>query len=267
MRFQSLATSLLVAALCILLGACHSAKVLIPPNLRPVHDTSPNLAQAKKALQDATPCCSSFADFSYQNLLPWRPRKFKLGKGSLVADLDGTRSYFLAFSLPPEVKMPYRIGLKSELSGRWLKDSYLFAPTVVLLDSAFQPIKSKDVNLCEYMGWSSDSSGAYGSVTVDDPKARYLVVYSSAQQQNDATYWEQSPAAFSADATSNAVSMASNGNFKVPHGPNGTIWVGLITRTYANAVNNGICSKPADGPGLLHSLRAALPLHWGGSGS
>jgi len=254
----------LVAALCIMLGACHTARKLLPPNLRPVQDTGQTLAQAKKALEDATPCCGSFADFSYQNLLPWRPKKFKLGDGSLVADLNGTRSYFLAFSLPTDVKLPYRIGLKSELSGRWLKDSYLFAPTAVLLDDAFQPVETRDVNLCEYMGWSNDSSGAFGSVTVSTPKARYLVIYSSAQQQSGNTYWEQSPAAFSVDTSNN---MISNGSFTVPHGPNGTIWVGLMTKSYADAVDHGICGKPTPGPGLLHTLRTALPVHWSGNGS
>ncbi|MDO1528030.1 MalM family protein [Fulvimonas sp. R45] len=260
---RPLATALLIAAIA-LLGACHSAKVLLPPNLRPVQDTRLTLEQARQALQDATPCCGSFADFSYQNLLPWRPKKFHLGNGSMVADLNGVRSYFLAFSLPTDVKLPYRIGVKSDLNGRWLKESYLFAPTAVLLDDAFQPLDSHDVTLCEYMGWSSDTSGAFGSVTVSDPKARYLVVYSSAQQQAGATYWEQSPASFSVDTPTN---MVSNGSFKVPHGPDGTLWVGLMTKSYAEAVDHGICGKPAEGQGLLHTLRTALPVHWSRSGS
>jgi len=263
MRYRPFAIALLVAA-CTVLGACHSAKALLPPNLRPAQDTGITIAKARQALQDATPCCSSFADFSYQTLLPWRPKKFKLGSGSLVADLNGTRSYFLAFSLPPDVKLPYRIGLKSELNGHWLKDSYLFAPTVVLLDDAFQPIDTQNVNLCEYMGWSSASSGAFGSVTVSSPKARYLVVYSSAQQQSGNTYWEQSPAAFSVDTPAN---MVSNGSFTVPHGPNGTVWVGLMTKGYAEAVDHGVCGKPPQGQGVLHTLRTALPVHWSRSSS
>lgn len=262
--FRRLPLASLLIALALLLGACHSVKVLVPPNLRAPADTGNALAQAKQRLQQATPCCSSFADFSYQAPLPWRPKEFELGNGSMVANLNGVRSYFLAFRLPDDAKLPYRIALKSELNGRWLHSSYLFAPTTVLLDAAFQPIDTQDVRLCEYMGWSSNSTGAFGSVKVDNAKARYLVVYSSADQQAGNTYWEQSPAAFSAETP---VQMTSAGTFKIPHGPDGTVWVGLMNKSFAKAVDNGICDKAAAGAGVLSTLRTALPTHWSGTGS
>ena len=254
----------LLLALTLLLGACHSVKVLVPPNLRAPTDSGNALQQAKQRLQQATPCCGSFADFSYQTPLPWRPKKFDLGPGSMVASLNGVRSYFLAFHLPADVKLPYQIALKSDLNGRWLHSSYLFAPTTVLLDAAFQPIDSQDVPLCEYMGWSSATTGAFGAVKVSSDKARYLVVYSSADQQASDTYWEQSPATFSAEAP---VRMTSNGSFRIPHGPDGTVWIGLMNDTYAKAVDNGICDKAPQGKGLLNTLRTALPTHWSRSGT
>ncbi|PWK87631.1 MalM family protein [Fulvimonas soli] len=251
-------------ALALLLGACHSVKVLVPPNLRPPTDTGNALEQAKQRLQQATPCCGSFADFSYQTQLPWHPKKFELGSDGQVASLNGVRSYFLAFSLPPDVRRPYQIALKSDLNGRWLHSSYLFAPTVVLLDEAFQPIDSQDVQLCEYMGWSDASSGAFGHVTVESDKARYLVIYSSDKQQAGDTYWEQSPASFSAEAP---VQMNSKGSFRIPHGPDGTLWVGLMSHSYQKAVDNAICDKAAQGNGVLNTLRSALPMPWSRSGS
>lgn len=253
-----------LAILTLLLGACHSVKALVPPNLRAPTDTGNALAQAKQLLAQATPCCDSFADFSYQTPLPWRPKKFRLGPGSMVVNLNGVRSYFLAFHLPVDVKLPYRIGLKSELNGRWLHSSYLFAPTAVLLDAAFQPIDSQDIRLCEYMGWSSATTGAFGALKVTSDKARYLVVYSSANQQSSDTYWEQSPAAFSAESP---VQMTSNGSFRIPHGPDGTIWIGMMSESYAKAVDNGICDKAPPGEGLLNTLRTALPTHWSRSGT
>lgn len=255
---------ILVLAFTLLLGACHSVKGLVPPNLRPPTDTGNALEQARQKLQQATPCCGSFADFSYHTPLPWRPKKFELGSGSSVANLNGVRSYFLAFRLPADVKLPYRVALKSELNGRWLHSSYLFAPTTVLLDAAFQPIDSQDIKLCEYMGWSSASTGAFGSVKVSSDKARYLVVYSSAQQQTSDTYWEQSPATFSAEAP---VKMASNGSFRIPHGPDGNVWIGLMNKTYAKAVDNAICGQAPKGDGLLNTWRTALPTPWSRSGS
>ncbi|WP_430388585.1 MalM family protein [Dyella sp. 20L07] len=255
-RHRPIVAIALVAAT-MLAGGCHSVKQLVPPNLRPPEDASNSLDQAKKSLQQATPCCSTFADFSFQNSLPWQPRKFTLGPGSMVANLNGERSYFLSFALPRETSYPYSIAFKSELNGRWLRASYLFAPTIVVLDEAFQPISSQDVGLCEHMGWTDETTGAFGSIEVTDKRARYLVLYSSAKQQSGSTYWEQSPAAFSAEAP---VKMAAAGTFKVPHGPDGTVWVGLMDKTYKAAVDNAICAKPAQGNGVLSTLRDAIPL-------
>ncbi|WP_266169625.1 MalM family protein [Dyella subtropica] len=249
--------ALLLLSLTLPLGACHTAKILVPPNLRPPEESSTALDQAKAALQQATPCCSSFADFSFQTTLPWSPKPFELGPGSMVASLNGERSYFLSFRLPADTKLPYRVGLKSELNGRWLRASYLFAPTVTLLDEAFQPISTEDVGLCEHMGWTSESTGAFGSVKVTSKQARYLVLYSSAKQQAGSTYWEQSPAAFSAEAP---VKMAAAGNFRIPHGPDGSVWIGLMNKTYADAVDNAICAKAQKGEGVLNTLRTALPV-------
>lgn len=265
-RFPSLPLAL---AATLLLAGCHTVKdlvptSLVPPNLRAPDNTDDPLKQAQQRLQQATPCCTSFADFSYQDLLPWQPRSFTLGSGSSVANINGTHSYFLAFRLPEGAKLPYRVAFKSDLNGRWLKASYLFAPTVVLLDSGFQPIGSSDIPLCEHMGWSDATSGAFGSFTVDSKQARYLLVYSSADQQTGKTYWEQSPAAFSSKAT---LDMSSSGTFSVPHGPDGTVWVGMMNTTYARAVDNAICKKPQKGDGVLNTLRSSLPLPWSSSSS
>ena len=247
----------LLALSILTLGGCHGVKELVPPNLRPPEESSSALDQAKAALQQATPCCSSFADFSYQTLLPWRPKRFDLGPGSMVASINGERSYFLSFRLPPDSKLPYRIAIKSELNGRWLRASYLFAPTVTLLDEGFQPISSEDISLCEHMGWTSETTGAFGSVKVTSKQARYLVLYSSAKQQADSTYWEQSPAAFSAEAP---VKMATAGSFRIPHGPDGTVWVGLMNKTFEDAVDSAICGKAPKCEGVLNTLRTALPV-------
>lgn len=258
-----LLASILIVAL--VLGGCHSVTMLIPPNLRPPSENSADaLDLARQKLQQATPCCNSFADFSYRNLLPWQPEKFVLGSGSMVANLNGTPSYFLAFRLPTGVKLPYRVALKSELNGRWLHSSYLFAPTIVLLDAGFQSIHSQDVGLCEHMGWSDETTGAFGDITISQPRARYLLVYSSAKQQSGKTYWEQSPASFSTKAT---LDMNSAGSFSIPHGPNGTLWIGMMNTTYAKAVDNAICKKAPEGDGVLNTLRTVLPLPWSNNDS
>lgn len=252
-------------ALVLLLAGCHSAKVLIPPNLRPpTEDSGKTLTLARQQLLQASPCCSSFADFSYRSMLPWQPQKFTLGSGSMVANLNGTHSYFLAFRLPSDVKLPYQVAVKSELNGRWLQASYLFAPTIVLLDEGFQPIHAEDVGLCEHMGWSDETSGAFGSLMISDPKARYLLVYSSAEQQSGKTYWEQSPASIS-NTTAATLQMNAAGSFSIPHGPDGSLWVGMMNKTYEKTIESAICKKAPQGDGLLNTLRSALPLPWNSS--
>jgi maltose operon periplasmic protein len=252
-------------ALTVFLAGCHNAKVLIPPNLRPPAENSADaLNQARQQLLQATPCCSSFADFSYRAALPWQPAKFRLGVGSMVANLNGAHSYFLAFRLPVDVKLPYQVAVKSELNGRWLHASYLFAPTVVLLDEGFQPIRSEDIGLCEHMGWSDETTGAFGSIKVSDPGARYLLVYSSAEQQSGKTYWEQSPASLS-NTTAATLNMNSAGSFSIPHGPDGSLWIGMMNKTYQKTIESAICKKAPAGDGVLNTLRTALPLPWSSS--
>jgi maltose operon periplasmic protein len=257
-RFPATVAALVLV---VLLAGCHTAKVLIPPNLRPPSEnTGDALKLAQQQLLQATPCCSSFADFSYRSMLPWQPEKFTLGSGSMVANLNGTHSYFLAFRLPADVKLPYQVAMKSELNGRWLHASYLFAPTVVLLDEGFQPIRSVDIGLCEHMGWSDETTGAFGSVSVDEPQARYLLVYSSADQQSGKTYWEQSPASIT--TTTATLKMNPTGSFSIPHGPDGSLWVGMMNKTYKKTIDNAICKKAEKGDGVLNTLRTALPLPW-----
>ena len=197
-------------------------------------------------------------------MLPWQPQKFTLGDGSMVANLNGAHSYFLAFRLPVDVKLPYQVAVKSELNGRWLHASYLFAPTMVLLDEGFQPIHSEDIGLCEHMGWSDETTGAFGSLKITDPKARYLLVYSSAEQQSGKTYWEQSPASIS-NSSAATLQMNSTGSFSIPHGPDGALWVGMMNKTYKKTIDSAICKKASEGDGLLNTLRTALPLPWSNS--
>lgn len=260
-RSGQLAKLAAICALLIALGGCHAAKVLIPPNLRPAENTEAARKVANQALQSATPCCTTLADFSYRTMLPWQPKRFTLGPGSMVANLDGTHSYFLAFRLPVGTELPYRIAVKSDLNGRWLHSSYLFSPTMIVLDAGFQPILKKDLQLCEHMGWSSETTGAFGSLDVTQAQARYLLVYSSAAQQAGSTYWEQSPASFSTSAT---LQMGSTGSFRVPHGPDGTIWIGMMDKVYSDAIDSAICKKPTSGDGVIKTLQETIPpVPWG----
>lgn len=216
-----------------------------------------SLNHSRQALATADLCCTRFSQFDFSQPLPSHLKRFVIGPKRSAADFGGSRSWFLAFRLPDGESLPYDVLFKSTLTGRWLHYSYLFAPSVVVLDAAYRPLRIRDIQLCEYMGWTKSTSGAFGHFTVKDPAARYLVVYTSGDQLSSSTYWEQSPTAFSAQSP---VQMASAGSFQIPHGPNGTVYVGKLTDQYRKTVDDAICGKPdtSDNLGLIPELRNML---------
>lgn len=216
-------------------------------------------------LQDATPCCHAWADLPFNNPLPDEPRAFTIDGFSPVAILDDEPTHFLAFVLP-QSKKPYRVVFQTQPSARHLGNSFLLAPTVTVLNADYEPISRTDVALCVYINWRPSMSGGFGAVRIGNPNARYLVVTTSKKQLGATTYWAQSPTSFSSVNVPSAAALASikpptpvtAGNFDVPHGPEGTLYVGRMTPDYAAAVDNGLCGKPQAGPGLLPELRRSF---------
>lgn len=222
--------------LTMLLAACAHAPLTAsaPP---------PSRDEALKQLQADTPCCKSWSELPFHQALPKSPHDFEFEAGSPVAELDGQRTHYLTFVLP-QFHEPYRILFRARPSARHLGSSYLFAPTVTLLDAQFNPLHSEDVKLCEYIGWRPSLSGAFGSVTVDNARAKYLVITSSAAQLKASTYWEQSPTGFSSGV---AQPPSSSGSFTIPHGPDGDLAVGKLTHSYRSTLDNAICAAPKQG--------------------
>lgn len=203
----------------------------------------PSREDALKQLQADTPCCKSWSELPFHHALPKKPREYSIEASSPVAELDEQHTHYLTFVLPAFDK-PYRVLFRARPSARHLGSSYLFAPTATLLDAKFQPLRSEDVKLCEYIGWRPSLSGAFGSLAVDDARAKYLVLTTSAAQLKDSTYWEQSPAGFSSDVSA---PPSSSGSFTIPHGPDGELAVGKLTHSYRRAVDNALCARPKQG--------------------
>ncbi|MER3546275.1 MAG: hypothetical protein C4338_01235 [Rhodanobacteraceae bacterium] len=240
-----------------LLSACaHPVKLpLVPVALPSLAATPPpSRDEALKKLQSATPCCKAWNELPFKTALPDKPVDYVFDAHSPVAELDGQRTHFLTFVLP-DYRQPYRVLFKAEPSARHLQSSYLFAPTITVLDAQFNPLRSEDVKLCEYIGWRPGLSGAFGSFTVDDKDAKYLVITTSPAQLKASTYWEQSPAGFT---SAMLPSPASAGSFSIRHGPDGPLSVGLPTSAYESAVENAVCGKPKAAAGLLPQLRQSV---------
>jgi hypothetical protein len=249
-------------AIASLAGCSHAVRIPLPEfdNTPP-----PSRKAALQRLKDATPCCHAWADLPFHDALPDQPREFTVDKFTPVADIAGERTHFITFVLP-KFKQPYRVVFQAQPSARHLGNSFLFAPTVTLLNADYQPLSSTDVSLCVYINWRPSMSGGFGAVKVDDPNAQYLVVTTSEKQLKATTYWAQSPTSFSNINVPSASAFASvkpdapvtSGNFNVPHSPEGTLYLGMMTPAYASAVDNGLCGKPATGAGLLPELKHAL---------
>jgi hypothetical protein len=252
-RLRTIFAILLAAAL--LSGCTHMFKVSPPPS----RDA------AMRRLQTETPCCRAWADLPFRDALPDTPREFVIDKFSPVAVLDGERTHFLTFVLP-KFRHAYRVVLQTRPSARRLGNSFLLAPTITLLNANYRPLASSDVTMCVYINWRPGMSGGFGAVRIDNPDARYLVVTTSRKQLAATTYWAQSPTSF-ADVNVPASTVlagikppapVSSGTFNVAHGPEGRLTLGKMTPAYASAVDDGLCGKPDDSPGLLPELHHSL---------
>ncbi|GAP65837.1 hypothetical protein MBSD_n1128 [Mizugakiibacter sediminis] len=251
-----------IAATIVLAAGLGAGCSIVPALPQPAQE--PTLAEAAARLAQRTPCCRDWSELDFDTRLPAEPRRFRFDDPMPVVEIGGQRSYALALRLPASEK-PYAVLFKAELSGRWLRSSYLFAPTAVLLDADLRPLRTVDVPLCESIGLTEATTGAFGRLDVDDPAARYLVVASLASQLAATTYWEQSPAGLGNDiligggaALGKSAPMSASGSFQIPHGPAGVLYVGRLTPKYERVLSDAICGKPDTGQGLLKDLRGAL---------
>lgn len=231
-----------MAMTALLAGCAQVAKLPVPviglPSL--ADPPPPSRAEAIKRLKSAKPCCHAWDELPFHRALPDKPGDFLFDRFSPVAELDGHRTHYLSFMLPI-YHNPYKVLFKAQPSARHLQSSYLFAPTTTVLDANFKPLRSDDIKLCEYIGWRPSQSGAFGSFAIHDKRAKYLVITTSDAQLKATTYWEQSPAGFTSDVFSDP---ASRGHFSIPHGPDGTLSVGLLTPDDERAISGAICGKP-----------------------
>lgn len=258
----------LALLLTVLLAGCtHAVKVPLLPITLPALDGAapPSRDTAMQRLKAKPPCCHAWADLPFHDTLPSEPREFTVDRFTPVAILDGEPTHFLTFELP-KYKKSYHVVVQTQPSARHLGNSFLFAPTITLLNANYEPVSRTDVSLCVYINWRPSMSGGFGAVKVDNPNAQYLVVSTSKKQLAATTYWAQSPTSFSKVHVPSASAFASiksatpvtSGSFKVPHGPEGTLYLGKMTPAYADAVDNGLCGNPASGSGLLPELKRSF---------
>ncbi|MEC6797086.1 MalM family protein [Photobacterium sp. S4TG1] len=124
-------------------------------------------------------CCSSYSQFSW---IPLQGTEISvaINTQSQIGQFPDGKSYFAAFSLPSHVEQ-MRVKLDSII-----RNDQVFAPTVILLNKDFEPVKTIDLK-----GFSLTSSNllqraAYQqTIMMTATKTPYMIVYSSEKYRGD----------------------------------------------------------------------------------
>jgi hypothetical protein len=143
---------------------------------------------AVDSFMDATPCCTSMAEFKYDPLSSDEPITFRLDENSDSFVFPSGKSYFKAFRLPNK-EILYRIHVKSFVLGDSKYAAHIFYPQIALLDDRFTVCKLSDPGdfTLKKAGIKETASESWwlmrikleGSIRVDIPDAGYLVIYTT----------------------------------------------------------------------------------------
>lgn len=152
------------------------------------HETAVN------SLGSARICCESVAQFGYSQLGESEGVSFKLDESSDAFSFPSGKSYFKAFRLPQKA-LPYRIKINSFALGEHIDKAHVFFPQAALLDDRFAVIrKSAPGDFSLQTVASGETWGLpvkiEGYAVVDDPRARYLLVFTTRELMSDASPYE-----------------------------------------------------------------------------
>lgn len=144
---------------------------------------------ARESLQRAGVCCESMAQFRYQPLAEGEGVRFNLDASSTAFLFDSGKSYFKAFRLPGKT-LPYRIKVTSFALGETIDKAHIFNPQVALLDDRFATVGQSAPGDFSFgkAGFTEAAEKTWGlglkiegSVLVDNPRARYVVIFTTPQ--------------------------------------------------------------------------------------
>lgn len=144
--------------------------------------------KAVDSLKASAPCCRSVAEFKYDPFPPAGVANFKIDEASPAFEFPTGKSFFKAFALP-ERSTHYRLLIKSFALGQDEYAAHIFFPQLAVLDGRFRVLRQSDPadfrvgrsGLVETASasWNVLRIKVEGSVLIDDPRARYVVVYTT----------------------------------------------------------------------------------------
>lgn len=142
---------------------------------------------ARASLQSAAVCCESMAQFRYEPLAEGEEVRFNLDASSTAFVFESGKSYFKAFRLPGKT-LPYRVKVTSFALGDTIERAHIFNPQVALLDDSFAIVGQRAPGDFTFgkAGFSEAAEKTWGlrlkfegSVLVDNPRARYVVIFTT----------------------------------------------------------------------------------------
>lgn len=144
--------------------------------------------KAVDSLRESKVCCGSMAEFTYEPIPKEGVVNFKIDQSTTAFTFASGKSFFKAFALPKR-ESPYYIHVKSFGLGEQIREAHIFYPQAVLLDEKCIALKQSDpadfslkkAGPAETasVSWTALPIKVQGSVFVDGPQARYIVLFTT----------------------------------------------------------------------------------------
>ncbi|MEZ8052008.1 MULTISPECIES: MalM family protein [Vibrio] len=122
-------------------------------------------------------CCSDFSQFPYAQLNDKEDLKFDIDLGSPVGNFTTGNSHFAGF------KFSERSGEMVVTLASLMIDDSVFAPEVIFLDEAFQPVKTLKFDDFRIQASDAFTRTSYAErLRVDATKTPYMIIYTPADE-------------------------------------------------------------------------------------
>lgn len=150
--------------------------------------SQPTLSLEKDVPAQRQSCCGDLSELSYQPLAAGTSKHLLIDQSAPVFEFAKGKSLFVAYQLP-ELGSALRVKLRS-----LVQDGQVFQPTVLLLNSQFQPVREFTSAAFPYIpakGFTGDS--LYGEFDLRQyypghaDNERYLIIYTTRAQQSGET--------------------------------------------------------------------------------
>ncbi|RKR03326.1 maltose operon protein [Kushneria sinocarnis] len=148
--------------------------------------STPSVATGQQALSRAADCCDSLASLPYQSLQNRQSLTLTFDANTPAHHFSDGKSFFHAFALP-DSQQPVVLQISSPI-----EQEQVVAPTLLLLDDNFQPVRRLGSDQLTYQGPNGFRDARLGGAVsvMPGPDAAYIVLYTSDSDRAGSTSYE-----------------------------------------------------------------------------